>query len=82
MRARVIRGRTKKGLHNAAIRPVLRYPRESWTLAKKSESALYAFERKVLRRMMCSMKENDTWRIRYNNELYIQFKEPRHIKYY
>jgi hypothetical protein len=45
-------------------------------LAKKSELALDAFERKVLRRMLGPMKENNTWRIRYNNELYKQFDEP------
>jgi hypothetical protein len=55
------------------IRPVLWYASESWTLAKKSELALDAFERKVLRRILGPMKENTAWRIRYNSE---QFDEP------
>jgi hypothetical protein len=58
------------------IRPVLWYASQSWTLAKKSELALDAFERKVFRRTLGSTKENDAWRIRYNNELYKQFDEP------
>jgi hypothetical protein len=58
------------------IRPVLWYASESWTIAKKSELALDAFERKVLRRILGPMKENNTWRIRYNNELHKQFDEP------
>jgi hypothetical protein len=29
-----------------------------------------------MRRVLGPMKENDAWRIRYNNELYKQFDEP------
>jgi hypothetical protein len=47
---------------------------ESWTFTKKSESAMDAFERKVLRRILGPTKENNTWRIMY--ELYKQFEEP------
>jgi hypothetical protein len=54
---------------------VLRYTRESWTLAKKSEAALDAYGREVLRRILGPMKENNTWTVRYN-ELYKQFEEP------
>jgi hypothetical protein len=49
---------------------------ESWALAKKSESALDAFERKILRRIPGPMKENSTWRVRYNNELHKKFEGP------
>jgi hypothetical protein len=55
---------------------MLWYASESWTLAKKSDLALDAFERKVLRRILGPMKEKNTWRIRYNNELYKQFDKP------
>jgi hypothetical protein len=58
------------------IRPVLWYASESWTLAKKSELALDAFERKVLRIILGPMKENNIWKIRYNSELYKQSEEP------
>jgi hypothetical protein len=76
MRSRVIHQQTKIRLYRTVIRPVLWYASESWTLTKKSELALDAFERKVLRRILGPMKENDAWRIRYNNELYKQFDEP------
>jgi outer membrane biogenesis lipoprotein LolB len=46
-----------------------------WTLAKKSESAPDAFERKVLRRILGPMRGSSTWRVRYD-ELYKQFEEP------
>jgi hypothetical protein len=58
------------------IKLVLWYASESWALAKKSELALDAFERKVLRKILGPMIENNTWRIRCNNELYKQFDEP------
>jgi hypothetical protein len=39
---------------------VLWYAIESWAFSKKSELALDAFERKVLRRILGPMKENNT----------------------
>jgi hypothetical protein len=59
MRSRVIHRQTKIRLYKTLIRPVLWYASESWTLAKKSELALNAFERKVLRRILGPVKEND-----------------------
>jgi hypothetical protein len=41
-------------------RSVALFASESWTLAKKSESALDAFERKILRRILDPMEENST----------------------
>jgi hypothetical protein len=67
---------SSKKLHETVIKPVLRYTSESWTLAKKSESALDAFERKVLRRILGQMKENNTWRIIYSDEFCKKFEEP------
>jgi folylpolyglutamate synthase/dihydropteroate synthase len=37
---------------------------------------LNAFQRKVLRTILGPMKENNTCRVRYNNELYKQLEEP------
>jgi hypothetical protein len=59
------------------IRQVLWYASESWTLDKKSESALDASERKVLRRILIPMKENSTWKLSNNNELCRHFEELR-----
>jgi hypothetical protein len=76
MRSGVIHRQTKIRLYKAVIRPVLGYASENWTLAKKSESAVDAFERNALRRTTDPIKEKSTWRIRCNNELYKQFEEP------
>jgi hypothetical protein len=35
-----------------------------------------AFERRILRRIICPIKDKDHWRIKYNKELYEMFKEP------
>jgi hypothetical protein len=67
---------SNKKLHKTVVKLVLWYISESWTLAKKSESALDAFEMKVLRRILGPMKENNTWRIICSNEFCKQFEEP------
>jgi hypothetical protein len=59
-------GQAKVRLYKTVIRPLLWYASGSWTLTKKSESALDASERKVPRRIMGPMKENNTWIIGYN----------------
>jgi hypothetical protein len=77
MRSRVIHRQTKLRLYKTVIRPVIMGMQvKAGPSPKKSELALDAFERKVLRRMLGPMKENNIWRIRYNNELYKQFDEP------
>jgi hypothetical protein len=48
------------------VRQMLWYASESWTLNRKPESALDVSERKVLRRILVPMKENNTWKISYN----------------
>jgi hypothetical protein len=45
-------GQAKLKLYKTVIRPLLWYASESWTLTKKSESALEASERNVLRRIL------------------------------
>jgi hypothetical protein len=54
MRSGVIHRETEIRLYKTAIRSVLWYVSESWAFDKKSESALLAFERKVLRRLCWS----------------------------
>jgi hypothetical protein len=54
---------------------VLWYTSESWALARKSESALVASERKISRRILGPMIESNTFRIRHDNESYKQFEK-------
>ena len=43
---------------------------------KRYNIAINSFERKILRHILGPVKENDVWRVRYNNELYELYKEP------
>jgi hypothetical protein len=45
------------------------YGSESWTLTVQEERALAVFERKILREIHGRVKENESWRIRQNDEL-------------
>jgi hypothetical protein len=76
MRSEVIHRQAKMRLYKMVIRSVLWYASESWTCTQKSKSTVDKFEKKVLRRILGPTKENSTWRIRCNNELYKQFAEP------
>jgi hypothetical protein len=48
---------------------------ETWSLSNKSENAINIFERKILRQIYGTVKENGQWRIRYNKKLYEAYKE-------
>jgi hypothetical protein len=48
---------------------VVNYGSESWTLTVGEERALAVFERKILRKIYGTVKENELWRIRRNDEL-------------
>ena len=52
------------------------YGSESWTLNKDTCSQIAIFERKILRRIFRGVEVGNTWRIRYNKEIYDIFKEP------
>ena len=49
---------------------MLTYASETWVLNKQDVRILGVFERKILRAIFGPTKENDEWRIKYNNELY------------
>ena len=52
------------------------YGSESWTLNKDTCSQIAIFERKILRRIFGGVQVGNTWRIRYNKEIYDMLKEP------
>lgn len=66
---------TKIRLYKTMIRPVLIYGCETWAMTKNSENLINAFERKILRRIFGPINDQGIWRIRYNRELYQQYKE-------
>jgi hypothetical protein len=68
-------------MYKVLIRPVLTYASETWTLSKINERRLSLFEKKVLLCIFGAKQENETWRKRYNCELYETFKEPNIVNY-
>ncbi|GFV42538.1 uncharacterized protein TNCV_3718711 [Trichonephila clavipes] len=50
---------------------------ETWTLNLKTIRTLETFERKALRTIFGSVKDQGCWRTRYNFELYWLYKEPQ-----
>jgi hypothetical protein len=68
-------------LYKTLIRPVLAYGSETWVLSKSNEARLGIFERKVLRAIFGPTNDNREWRIKYNDELYILYKDSDIITY-
>jgi hypothetical protein len=68
---------TKIQLYKSLIRPVIMYGLECWTLSQLDQQMVDGFERKVLRKIYGPVQDKGTWRSRYNDELYMLFKEPK-----
>ncbi|KAJ4444591.1 hypothetical protein ANN_06387 [Periplaneta americana] len=66
---------TKFRIYTTMIRTVLCYRCETWVMNNKIESALGAFERKIMRRIVGPVNENGQWRIRYNQEVMEQYRD-------
>jgi len=60
---------SKLQIYRTLVSPVVTYGSESWTLTMEEERALAVFERKILRKIYGPVKENESWRIRRNDEL-------------
>jgi hypothetical protein len=61
---------------------VLTYASETWTLTKRDTKQLNVFERKVYRRILDPVYENEkeNWRILTNKEIYASVKKPTIIE--
>jgi len=68
-KSKVIEISVKMQIYKTLIRPVVTYGSETWTLTKADENLLRIFERKILRKIYGPIQEEDTWRIRNNEEL-------------
>jgi len=58
-------------LKNTIIDKMLTYASETWTLTKRDRKQLNVFERKVYRRILCPVYDNEkeNWRILSNKEI-------------
>ena len=72
----------KLRLKNTIINKMLTYPSETWTLTKRDGRQLNIFERKVYRRILVPVYENEkeNWRILTNKEIYASVKKPTIIE--
>ncbi|CAL1671965.1 unnamed protein product [Lasius platythorax] len=55
---------------------MLTYSSEAWILTEKTINKINVFERKILRQILGPKREGENWRIRYNHEIYQQYKDP------
>ena len=64
------------------IDKTLTYASETWTLTKRERKQLNIFERKVYRRILGPVydNENENWRILTNKEIYASVKKPTIIE--
>ncbi|KAJ4440330.1 hypothetical protein ANN_08469 [Periplaneta americana] len=76
VKSRLLSRGTKRRLYKTLIKPVLTYASETWALSERDKFRLAAFERKILRRIFGPVRDGETWRIRYNNELYQLYESP------
>jgi len=61
---------------------MLTYASETWTLTKRDRKQINIFERKVYRRILGSVYDNEkeNWRILTNKEIYASVKKPTVIE--
>jgi hypothetical protein len=73
-----ISNKLKLRLKNTIIDKTLTYASETWTLTKTDRKQLNIFERKVYRRILGPVYDNEkeNWRILTNKEIYASVKKP------
>jgi len=70
-----------QGLYRTVIRPIATYASETWVLKETIIKKLLVFEKKILRRIFGSTKENQIWRVKTNEELDKIIKHQNIINY-
>ena len=72
----------KLRLKNTTIDKTLTYATETWTLTKRDRKQLNIFERKLYRRILRPVYDNEkeNWRILTNKEIYASVKIPTIIE--
>jgi len=70
MNSRALNRSSKLKIYRSLIRPVVTYECEAWTLTDRDEKHLRIFERRILRKIIGPVQNEDgSWRIRMNYEL-------------
>jgi len=72
---------SKLKLCRTTVRPIVTYASETWMLKGNGTQKLLVFERKVLRGIFGHTKENQTWRIKTNEELDKLIKHENIVNY-
>jgi len=82
LKIKKISKKLKLRLKNTTIDKTLTYASETWTLTKRDRKQLNIFERKVYRRILGPVYENEkeNWRILTNKEIYASVKKPTIIE--
>ena len=72
----------KLRLKNTIIDKTLTYASETWILTKGDRKQINIFERKVYRRILDTVYDNEkeNWRILNNKEIYASVKKPTIVK--
>jgi hypothetical protein len=67
----------KLRLKNTIINKALTYASETWTVTNRDRKQLNVFKRKVYRRILCPVYDNEkeNWRILTNKEIYAMVKK-------
>jgi len=70
--------RIKLRLKNTTLDKTLIYASETWTLTKRDGKQFHIFERKVYRRILGPVYDNEkeNWRILTNKQIYLRVKKP------
>lgn len=76
LKSKNVHRNNKLRVYKTIIRPIASYGSEAWTMTERTKNMLNIFERKVLRKILGPVKDDNIWRTRFNYELYSLFKEP------
>jgi hypothetical protein len=68
-----------KTIYRTVVISVVMYCSEVWKLCKSDENSSAVWERKIMRRILGSVKENGEWRIRTDKEFVVLCREPDDI---
>lgn len=79
-RSRTLSRRLKCTLYRTLVRPVVTYGSETWSMTKRDEQDLLAFEHRILRRIFGGVHDTNRWRRRMNHELDTLFGQPSIVR--